>query len=272
MTGHREWTFADGQYEGYNYLGAGVLFLLVVGIVVRLRQDPRFFRRHGTLFAMLAFASLYAVSNRVYLGHRHVLEWTVPRVLEWPLGTFRASGRLFWPVGYALVVFAVLTCVRRLPARVAGCTLALALALQWVDLQPVFGLVRHALERPARRLIDSALWDAALGREVHTIYIHPKLGCARTPDAYTGILAVQRYAAERRVRLNTGHLPHYRPRCDAGPREIAASDPTTSAYVFLRGEASPHELVDRFPPGARLRCHELDIAVMCRWLGRGTSP
>jgi hypothetical protein len=272
MTGHREWTFADGQYEGYNYLGAGLLSLLVVGIVVRLRHDPRFFRRHGILFAMLTFASLYALSNRVYLDHRHVLAWPVPRFLEWPFGMFRVSGRFFWPMGYALVVFAVLTCTRWLPLRVAGCTLVLALALQWVDLQPVFGLARHALERPARRLIDSALWDEALGRGVHTIYIHPKLGCGRTPSAHRGILTVQRYAVERRLRLNTGHLPRYRPRCDAGPREIAASDPTTSAYVFLRGEASAHELVDRFPPGARLRCRELDIAVMCRWLGDGARP
>jgi len=269
MTGHHEWTFAGGQYEGYNYLGAGVLSLLGVGIALRLRHDPRFFGRHWMLAAMLMLASLYAASNRVYLGHRLVLEWPVPPSLEWPFGMFRASGRFFWPVGYALVVFAVLTSARWLLPRVAACALALALALQWVDLQPVYGLARPVLERPASRILDSALWDAALGRGVHAIYLHPKFGCGRTSNAHEGILAVQRYAAERRLRLSTGHFPRYRPPCDAGPRQIAASDPTTSAYVFLRGEASAHEFADHFPPGARLQCRELDIAVLCRWLGNG---
>lgn len=266
MTGHHEWTFPGGQYEGYNYLGAGVLSLLGVGVALRLRHDPRFFGRHGMLVAMLTLASLYAVSNRVYLGHRLVLEWSVPPFLEWSFGTFRASGRFFWPVGYALVVFAVLTSARWLRPRVAGCLLALALALQWVDLQPLYGMARPVLERPASRILDSALWDAALGRGVHTIYLHPKFGCGRTPNAHGVILAAQRYAAERRLRLSTGHLPRYRPPCDAGPREIAASDPTTSAYVFPHGEASAHEAADLFPRGARLQCRELDIAVLCRWL------
>jgi hypothetical protein len=265
LTGHREWTFTDGQYEGYNYLGAGLLALVGIAIVVRLRHDPWCVRRHAALITMLALASAYAVSDRVRLGQRMVLEWPAPHVLEGVFGTFRASGRFFWPVGYALLVFAVVTSARWLSPRVAAMVLALALVLQLVDVQPISRRAHRMLGRPGSRLLDSARWDAALGPDIRAIHLYPKFGCVRTPAAHPGILAIQRHAAERRLRLNTGHLPRYRPSCDTGPREIRASDRATTAYVFVRGEASSRDLVAQFPIGARLECRELDIAITCRW-------
>jgi Family of unknown function (DUF6311) len=263
ITGHREWLFVEGQYEGYNHLGAGVLALIMLGIVLRLHHDLRFFRRHWMLVAVLGLTSLYALANRIYLGPHLLLEWPVPSSLEWLFGTFRASGRFFWPAGYALVVFAVLTSTRLLPQRLGIGVLALALVLQAADFQPLFGRAALELQRPSSRILDSHLWDTALGSGLHTLYLLPKFGCGRTPAAQHGILAVQRYAAERRLSLSTGHMARYQPPCDTGEREITASDRRTSAYVFLRGETNP--VSDAFPSGARLQCHELDIAVLCRW-------
>jgi hypothetical protein len=258
---------AQGHYEGYNYLGAGCLLLITIAIVLRVRRDVGFFARHAALLAGLALATVYTLSNRVYLADRLVLQWPLPSLLEWPVGTFRASGRLFWPVGYALVCFAVVTSARWLRPRVATGVLLLALLLQWIDLAPLRDVVRTGLRRPPARLIDSPLWDAALGPDVRTIYLYPKFRCTQAPDAHQGILAVQRYAAERRLRLNSGYIARYRPPCDTAPREIAASDSRESLYVFLRGEAAAESPADQFPPGARLQCRGLDVAVLCRWLG-----
>ena len=95
--------------------------------------------------------------------------------------------------------------------------------------------------------------------------MEPKYGCGGTPSAQGSIRAVQRYAAERRLRLNTGHIDRYQPPCDMGVRDIAGSDPTTSAYVFLHCEVAAQQARESFPAGAGLRCHELDIATLCRW-------
>jgi hypothetical protein len=265
MTRGRLWLI-QGHYEGYNYLGVGLMVLIVVAIAVRLRHDRAFFGRHWSLLAACALTTVYAASNRVYVGHRLVLEWPLPASLEWPAGTFRASGRMFWPVGYALVCFAVVTSARWLPPRRLALVLALALGLQWLDLEPLRGIVRTGLARPATRLVDSTLWDGALGPGVRTIYLYPKFGCGRGPNQFRGVVAVQRYAAERRLSLNTAYIARYHPPCDAGPREIAATDPTSSIYVFLRGESVTASPSDSFPPGARLQCRDLDVAVACRWL------
>ena len=68
------------------------------------------------------------------------------------------------------------------------------------------------------------------------------------------------------MRLNTAYIARYHPPCDAGPREIAGTDPTASIYVFLLGEAVTASPERYFPAGARLQCRELDVAVACRWL------
>lgn len=273
MTRGRTWA-VQGHYEGYNYLGAGVLPLIGVAIVLRLRHDPGFFGRHFLLMVGFALATVYAMSNRVYLGDRLVLEGPVPSPLASLVGTFRSSGRMFWPVGYALVCFAVLTSARWLRPRLVTGVLAAALVLQWFDLQPLLDIVRTGLTRPASRIVDSALWDAALGPDVRTIYLYPKYGCSPAATPPHGILTVQRYAAERRLRLNTGYIARYHSPCDAVPHEIAVSDPRETVYVFLRGETATGAPADHFPPGARLQCRELDPAVACRWLGNaaGVGP
>jgi len=267
ITRGRLW-FVQGHYEGYNYLGVGLMLLIGVAFALRLRHDRAFVGRHWSLLAACALATVYAASDRVYAGNRLVLEWPLPALLEWPAGTLRSSGRLFWPVGYALVCFALVTAARWLPPRRLALVLVLALGLQWFDLGPLRGIVRRGLARPASRLVDGPLWDEALGPHVRTIYLYPKFGCGRGPDQVRSVLAVQRYAAERRLNLNTAYIARYHPPCDTGPREIAGTDPASSIYVFLRGETVAASPADSFPAGARLECHELDVAVACRWLGQ----
>lgn len=201
-----------------------------------------------------------------------MLQWPVPPSLEWLFGTFRSSGRMFWPVGYALVCFVVLTSARWLSPRGAAGVLTVALALQWFDLGPLRDAVQTLLTPPPDRILDSARWDAALDPDVRMIYVEPKYGCGRTDDSRPRILAVQRYVAERRLSMNTAYIARYRPRCDAGPREIAASDPRQSLYVFVRAEAAARAPAEQFPPGARLQCRELDVAVACRWVESPARP
>jgi Family of unknown function (DUF6311) len=265
LGGDRQWTFVGGQYEGYNYLGAGGWLVVLIAAAVRLRHDRDCLRRHRMLVAALALATVYALSHRVYLGHRLVLEWPLPSWLGWWTGAFRASGRFFWPLGYALTIAAVITCARWLTPWLAAACFAAALILQGVDLQPAYAIVRPSLERPAARILDSARWDTALGPGIRTLVVEPKYGCGRTAAAPRQIRALQRHAAERRLRLNTGHLDRYAPPCDTAARDIAGSDRRSTAYVFLRGEVAAEEVPRYFPAAARLSCEELDVATVCRW-------
>jgi hypothetical protein len=151
IAGHRsQGAGFTGQFDptgaqaigGYNYLGAGILLLLTVASVLAFaRRGPREAvraARFGPLVLMLFLLALAAVGPRAYLGHWVV--WDVGRptgpVGDW-LGLFRVHGRLFTAVAYALLALAIVQIDRRVPPRLAGAILAVALALQTFDMSQV---------------------------------------------------------------------------------------------------------------------------------------
>ena len=123
-----------GQYEGYNWLGAGVLLLALPALAGWVRHPPRWRPARGLLI-VLAGLALMSLSSRVYAGRVLLLDLGV-KPWEDIFGTFRSPGRAFWPVGYALMLAAVAG-VARLPWRAAAGLLLAAAALQVVDTAPL---------------------------------------------------------------------------------------------------------------------------------------
>lgn len=138
-----------GQYEGFLYLGAGMIALGCValgatlaapdggagaGVGVRGNDDRRAARRR--VWPMIAVAAafwLLALSNRVLFSNVHLFTVPLPDALLRALSVFRSSGRFGW-IAFYLINLAVLgAVVRRLPARAATAVLLAALALQIGD-------------------------------------------------------------------------------------------------------------------------------------------
>jgi len=132
-----------GQYEGFNYLGAGVLLLSGVALAGLLRHPVRWRPWRG-LLVVLGGLALLSLSSRVYAGPVRLIDLGA-KPWEDLFGTFRAPGRAFWPVGYALMLGAVAG-VARLPARWAAAVLAVAAVLQAVDAGPLRAGARSGWE------------------------------------------------------------------------------------------------------------------------------
>ncbi|MBC9208693.1 hypothetical protein IBL26_17720 [Roseomonas aerophila] len=134
-----------GQYEGFNYLGAGTLLLVLLALILGWRRGwLGGWRRWAPLLAVLASLTAVAVTPRLYAG-----PWLILPLPAWPwdqvFGIVRASGRVFWPVGYALLLGAIALLGTRLPLRALAPALALAVALQAADAAPLLGEVRNRL-------------------------------------------------------------------------------------------------------------------------------
>ncbi|WP_298331929.1 DUF6311 domain-containing protein [Asticcacaulis sp.] len=126
----------DGQTaEGFQYLGAGVLFLLASALIIH-RMEGRAhdfsFRARGLLWVM-ALLILLALSRRIQIYNHRLINLPLPDFVEPAFSIIRASGRLFWPVAYILVWMAlrVLFASR---TKWAPRIVALAVVLQVVDL------------------------------------------------------------------------------------------------------------------------------------------
>ncbi len=158
--------------EGFCYLGAGSLLLIVAAL-------PQLggLRRWPGLVAVLAGLTLIALSSRVYAGHVKLIDLGA-KPWEDIFAVFRASGRAFWPVGYALVIAAV-AAVCRLPTPLRLPLLAVAIVLQLIDTTPL----RLDAEDALAGRIAAAGPLPALPTDATLLSVLPTPGCGTDPTS-----------------------------------------------------------------------------------------
>jgi hypothetical protein len=206
-------TIDPAQIEGYNYLGLGIIALLVLG-VARRPQSVLWLaeRRLIPLVGLALVCSALAVSASVSLGSSTLFEIPLPKPIASLVHGLRASGRLFWPA-YYLIFTAALSLtfwVWKMPYRVL--ILAAALAVQAADLTPlrssVHGLVGSG--RPVVSPLQSPVWEG-LGQKYDNLMLIPPFQCDpfTGPGGYHNFVWFGKLAAAERMRLNSYYAARY---------------------------------------------------------------
>ncbi|MBP0463971.1 hypothetical protein J5Y09_08615 [Roseomonas sp. PWR1] len=252
-----------GGWEGYNWLGLGLLAGLVLLVAAAPRAVGSALRRHAGLALALAGLTLLALSFRVGAGGAVLVDLGDPPGF---LEQFRASGRFFWPVGLALLVGAA-ALLARLPRFGPVAVLALGL-LQFADAAPNrAALAAWAGQRQPWTVEATPL--RALLAEARSVAIFPTWPCVPKPDTlgdHGRQLQVLNLAAERGVTANTMYVARWRgerPRCDDAAA-IAAPLAPGELRIVLPG-ARDQALASM--PGAAALCAPLGEVLACR-LGR----
>lgn len=111
-----------GQYDGFNYLGLGVLALLAVMIVLSAaacifsagyrKALLRTVQRNLPLVIAMAFLTLFAASNVLCWDDTELVNIPLPAFLLNLCDIFRASSRMFWGVYYTLILTGIVWLVR----------------------------------------------------------------------------------------------------------------------------------------------------------------
>jgi len=134
-------------YEGFQYLGLGLLLLLPIAGWAMAKRAPAdaeraMLRRLLWLVPALIVLTALAIGNQPDIAGHALFRFPLPVLLAPALDMVRASGRLFWPVAYTIVFVAILA-VYRLEQRSAAVVLAALLAIQLVDLAGIVEAVRE---------------------------------------------------------------------------------------------------------------------------------
>jgi len=169
------------QYEGFNYLGAGIIFLLYL-TCMKLFTEPQLvkqvFKNQWPLIIVLIFFTLFALSNVVTLNDWVVFTVHIPAALQFIASIFRSSGRFFWPMYYA-IFFAVLWILDRLVTaryQLKFVVLIAALSLQLFDFSEAFIDFRKANINAAntswKQMLKSDFWSQAV-KKYHKIIFVP---------------------------------------------------------------------------------------------------
>ena len=120
-----------GQYEGFAYLGAGILLTVAIWLTMRPWRHAAPYRG---LLLTLGLLFLLALGSRIFAGSFKILDLGLTP-WESIFAVFRANGRAIWPVVYVLMLASVAGISRR-GVKTAAPILALAIILQWIDTGP----------------------------------------------------------------------------------------------------------------------------------------
>jgi len=123
-----------GDYEGLNFMGAGVLLLIAATFVaVRFHHAPQlgWAKLRGARWLPIVVLgvglTLFAMTNKLAVGNFELPAIPLPTWVTDLAAVFRASARMFWPVGYLLLFAVLLAANRALGRRVLWFVLPLLL-------------------------------------------------------------------------------------------------------------------------------------------------
>lgn len=255
------------QYEGYAYLGAGVLALAAaLPVVSRIWTPaapdsvwPAGWRTRVPLALALGGLAVMALGPAITAGSRTLLSYDA--ALWGPLLTFRTNGRMIWPLFYAVVAAAAFAAAR-LPGRVAPVVLTSALVLQAADLSGTPAWMRLPGEYGYRDPLVSPFWRIAAGHYDRLILVPSNL-CDRegAPDLRPFLLLAGRAG----LAINAGATARYDTRraaayCDELDREVRDGFRGEGALYVIRRDLLPRLA----PPGDPARvCGEVDGYGVC---------
>jgi hypothetical protein len=194
----------SGDYEGFNYLGLGMILLAIPALFI-LAQKPRTFLKFRLLplFILSVALFLYAISNCVALGPKELHTFPLPERLEFFANSVRCSGRFFWPVFYliyAAILYLLFNNLRRLAAIITCCVM---LTVQIADFSDVWArmhemfLTKYVWHSP----MESPMWED-LGRTYKKlIFVLPL-----TDESALTWLPRADYAAKHHMAVNSGYF------------------------------------------------------------------
>jgi hypothetical protein len=270
---------AYGQYEGYNYLGLGVIALWAIDLVFRPRAVLSLLDRRTAPLAVLAvLCTIAAASSTVTIGSVTVASVQLPGAVQSIVNALRASGRLFWPVHYLLILTAVVATHRAWPRSWREGLLIGALVLQIADLAGLRDQVRGSIEvaQAAPSPLRSPRWRE-LARDHERLIVLPAWECGseESPGGFQGFATFGILAAGQRLATNDYHAG----RMTKAQRTVHCRDlPAALASAASLDPRTAYVVADKFAIAwglegtAAHRCEVVDGFNLCARSAHAIAP
>lgn len=259
------------QYEGYNYLGAGVLLLAAIVVVAALIHRGKVWRPDKRWLVPLSLCclllTLLALSTKVTMGARTLIDLDPHEVLSPYLAPLRASGRLFWAPYYAILMGTLAAPFILFPKRWANVLIAAVLVLQFADTSALRHRVHTTIIEDHPSPLKSPIWSE-LGKLHQNLIVLPSWQCAggnTSPGGADGYRTFGFLAIQQKMRINSYASGRY----TEVAKEFHCSQPvaalaqqslsTDSAYVVAPEVAV---IISKGPTGPG-KCHDVDNFILC---------
>lgn len=257
----------DSQYEGFGYLGLGLLVLCLWALLLRaggwldrknltggwrkgdlpVQEDPadsaggkvgNWMKNHiwGMVWGLIGILTLLAsVSHVVMYGEKVLFEFPLPKILYKAWSVFRASGRLIWPLVYLFVLGAVCAGRKKIGRRAADLMLVVCLLLQFADIR---GMLAEKNEIYNKRdvyqtLLPSEGW-AVIGNETDVEHI---CFVSEVVNERKQLFSFGDYASDYGLTLSNFYFARSLEGKEIEARDRALAEcPSDTVFVFFQNE------------------------------------
>lgn len=259
-----------GQYEGYNYLGAGVIALAIIVLVYGwlCRDRLRALDKHWVipLFLCCLALTLMALTTRVRAGSMTLLDVDPRQMLSRFLAPLRSSGRLFWLPHYTILTALLAAPFLLMRRSRATALLACLLVVQFVDTIPLRRWLYSGVHQDYPKPLISPIWHQ-LGSVYENIIVLPAWQCAprSSPGGVYGYRTFGYLAAEQKMRINSYYTARYTGlaldyHCNQ-PNDQFARQPLSPDSVYIVTPAIAAQIAQG--PTGEGKCHDLDGFILC---------
>jgi hypothetical protein len=254
----------QNAWDGYAYLGTGLMGLLVAGVVVLIVRralgmaPPEASRPVVVSWIPLVVVAcgfvMYAASNHVLFNGHQIFHYPWPWWLRTIAATFRGAGRMIWPTYYILVLAILWFAIRAWPPRVLGWILAGCLAVQVVDFREGARLMRVGVSGSGDLIkpLNDPIWTMIAARYHKLVSIPAFHG---QPDRFT----LGWFAARNGIATNIGYFSRMNPRVQEQGAQRALDEMLGGAYDPDTAYYFPYPEIWNI---ARLTASASDLAVI----------
>ena len=212
-----------GQWEGQAYLGVGLILLVAMAAWVSRRAGiSTAWRLHSGLVVICVVMFLFALSNRIYAGSFLLLDFRAPPDF---IQQFRATGRMFWPVAYVLLVGSVVIVMKCMPGRRAFSLLIAVAVLQFVDTADYRAAVKDHARNTQPWLFDMPKARVLLENSQH-LTIRPRFYCGASIYSEPALAQFLVLASSYHIPVDSffSARPTADVACDASPQLLASGE------------------------------------------------
>lgn len=262
--------FPKSPTQTGNYLGAGVIFLLLVLLVLfalrteKLRSLNK--RQVVPLLVCCLGLTLMALSTKVMIGPATLVDFDPQQHLTRFLSPLRVSERLFWTPYYAILTTLLAAPFLLFRKSQANWLLAGVLVVQLIDVAPLFFWVHSRVNQSWPSPLKSPIWST-LGSTHENLVVLPAWQCSgsSSPGQWDGFRIFGFLAVAQKMRINSYFSARYTQvnsdfhckRAIAALSERPLSPDT--AYVVTPALA---EVIAKGPTGPG-KCHPVDAFILC---------
>lgn len=171
--------YAEGQYDGFGYLGLGIIILILCSFYCRfqsfkLYELQRYKKELITVLLISVITIFFSISNSISFGNKLLLYIPLPDILEKIWGIFRCTGRIMWVLIYILVLSAIIIDVNKEKSYLKVGLLIFCLIIQVYDIHSILLTIhnQYVLKIEKNCLLDDEIWqEVALEQEIQHIVL-----------------------------------------------------------------------------------------------------